>query len=140
SRLHAADRALRPRPHGRRRQPAVRHYGADRLDAEAVLSANATNAALRDQELAAHAGCESRTAAPRSSLPISGLQAPQFVPAFRRWPTSSTLAAPFLISADIWCCPTPKHEQTIGPTSWPASSGCPVSSDIRAFDDNACSA
>ena len=106
SRLHAADRAVRPRPHGRRRQSAVRHHRADRLDAEAVVPAHAANAALRDQELAArlpqaHAGCESRTAAPRSSLPISGLQAPQLVPAFRRRPTSSTLAAPFLISADI---------------------------------------
>ena len=50
---------------------------------------------------AAHTGCESRTTAPRSSLPISGLQAPQLVPAFRRRPTSSTLAAPFWISADI---------------------------------------
>src|SRR5204862_2092942 len=88
----------------------------------------------------AYAGCESRTAAPRSSLLISGLQAPQLVPAFRRRPTSSTLAAPFWISAEIWCCPTPKQEQTIGPTSWLASSGWPVSSDMRAFGDNACSA
>ncbi len=75
--------------------PAVRHHGADRLDAEAVVPADAANAALRGQELAARlpraqAGCGSRTAAPRSSLPISGLQAPGAGPSGagrrpRRW-------------------------------------------------------
>jgi hypothetical protein len=46
------------------------------------------------------------------SLPISGLPAPQLLPAFSRRPMASTFFAPFRISAEIWRCPMPKHEQT----------------------------
>src|SRR4249919_884289 len=51
SALHPADPEAGPRPHGRRRQPPVRRHGANRVDAEAVLSTDASNAALCDQEL-----------------------------------------------------------------------------------------
>src|SRR5260370_40416814 len=88
----------------------------------------------------AHAGWGFAAGALASSLPTSGLQAPQLVPAFSRRPMASIFLAPLRISAEIWRCPTPKHEQTIGPMSSPASSGCPVSSDIRAFGESVLSA
>lgn len=49
----------------------------------------------------AQAGWEFRAGTPLNSLPISGLHAPQLVPAFSRWPMASIFRAPFRISAEI---------------------------------------
>ena len=49
--VHPADRAVRPRPHGRRRQPPVRRHRANRVDAQALLPTDASNPALYKQEL-----------------------------------------------------------------------------------------
>src|SRR6266702_3579735 len=48
-----------------------------------------------------HAGWGFDAGAPLSSLPISGLQAPQLVPAFSRRPIASTFPAPLRISDAI---------------------------------------